>query len=239
MDSTTHTSLEGLFAERERLNQEITTRLSELRDGDVSRQKQAELDALNRRLPDTIGDFLRRLRMYGFVMVFHDGRLEGGPGGLSLDAALGDLVRTTFPEIAGYSETFRCNLLRELQNARILDASDGLDSLVEEKSGDARPMSEMLRRLQDLIAGAHTAPEQWHLCPEENETSICSANEHHAQPQFWRGLLKGHAFLCHDMHPDNAALAVAAVNALPELIKLAADGLRYRSRFSDAGWHFR
>lgn len=43
-------------------------------------------------LPDLMGSLVRRLRAHGIVLVYHDGLIEGGPGGMSADQALSAAV---------------------------------------------------------------------------------------------------------------------------------------------------
>ena len=125
------TSLEELFAERDQLNEHIAQRLAALRQPDIERQKQAELDVMQARLPAHITGLFRHLRLHSIAVVFHDGHLENCPVGRSIEDAVIDAVARVYPDDGGFSDQFRSDMVRALLDIRIFDASEGFDRFKE------------------------------------------------------------------------------------------------------------
>jgi hypothetical protein len=125
------TSLEELFAERDQLNEHIAKRLADLRQPEIERQKQAELDVMQACLPVHINGLFRHLRMHSIAVVFHDGHLENGPVGRSTEDAVVDAVAMVYPDVGGFSDKFRSEMVRALLDIRIFDASKGFDRFKE------------------------------------------------------------------------------------------------------------
>ena len=231
METSTETSLDELLAKRERLNQAIAARLDASRREDSEWAKKNEIKVVERSFPDNFATFHRLLRAYGFAVVFHDGTLEGGRSGIPLEEAIWQAVASAFSDRLGFSEGFRHALVQEALGVKIYDASAGFAQytpgpLCESDEG----IRGVIGTLCHLLEHADTKPGEWHHCQHENGHAICKMPEHEHQAESWRTIFKAHPFLCHDMPPRDAALAAAAVNALPELIDLARDGLQYRAR---------
>ncbi|MGF6440202.1 hypothetical protein [Paraburkholderia youngii] len=232
METSNESSLDEMFAQRERLNQAIAARLDAHRQQDHGWEKQNDAKALERYFPDNVGAFLRVSRLFGFAVVFHDGTLEAGhSSGRSVEDSVRALVEYAFPDRSGFSERFRAALAHEFLSTRIFDASAGFAQFSATAHCKAdEELVGVIENLCHLIEWADTKPGGWNQCRHENGHAICKVPEHEHKAESWRNLFGTHDFMCHDMHQRNVALAVAAVNALPQLIETARDGLKYRAR---------
>lgn len=103
-------TLEELVAARCAIDVRIEEQLKCLRDSDLANAHKARREAIERYLPPEIEILLRTLRKCGIALVFHDGKLEGGPTGASLE----ENVRQATAGYAkfGFSEQFRNTLVR-------------------------------------------------------------------------------------------------------------------------------
>ncbi|MBN3761173.1 hypothetical protein [Burkholderia sp. Ac-20365] len=127
MTSTCEIGIDQLLAERDRLNERITRRLADLQKPDIEWQKRNQLQVLQACLPDQVRDFFRHLRMHSLAVVFHDGHLENGPVGRSVDEAVREAVTTAFDAKHGFSDEFRADMVHALLDIGIVDASEGFD----------------------------------------------------------------------------------------------------------------
>jgi hypothetical protein len=125
------TSLEELLAERDQLNERIARRQAAVRRDEAERQTRIELEIMQTRLPDHIHGLFRHLRLHSIAVVFHDGHLENGPVGRSIEGAVNDAVARAYPAAGGFSDEFRSDMVRALLGIRIFDASKGFDMFKE------------------------------------------------------------------------------------------------------------
>ncbi|WP_137884764.1 hypothetical protein [Ralstonia sp. 3PA37C10] len=115
--STEDLTLEELVAARSAIDARIEQQLKCLRDSNSANAHKAEREALELHFPREIGSLLRVLRKCGIALVFHDGKLEGGPTGASLE----ENVRQAMDGFArvGFSVAFKEALARAvLTNVR-------------------------------------------------------------------------------------------------------------------------
>lgn len=115
--STEDLTLEELVAARSAIDARIEQQLKCLRDSNSANAHKAEREALELHFPREIGSLLRVLRKCGIALVFHDGKLEGGPTGASLE----ENVRQATDGFArvGFSDAFKEALARAvLTNVR-------------------------------------------------------------------------------------------------------------------------
>lgn len=98
-------TLEELVAARSAIDARIDQQLQCLRESDSKNAYKAEREAIEQHFPREIGSLLRVLRKCGIALVFHDGKLEGGPTGASLEAN----IRQATDGFArnGFSEAFK------------------------------------------------------------------------------------------------------------------------------------
>ncbi|MDC6177119.1 hypothetical protein [Ralstonia solanacearum] len=98
-------TLEELVAARSAIDARIEQQLKYLRDSDLANAHQAQREAIERRFPSEIENLLNVLRSCSIALVFHDGKLEGGPTGASLE----ENVRQAIASYArfGFSEQFK------------------------------------------------------------------------------------------------------------------------------------
>jgi hypothetical protein len=89
---------------------------------------------------------------------------------------------------------------------------------------------ELLDRLNLHIEMADHKPGQWFVCKIEG-CAVCGCAEHKKR-SLLGGLLSPHDFIGREFQRNDLRLAVEAVNALPELLALAQDGLKYRAQAS-------
>lgn len=75
----------------------------------------------NEALPEIVGTLARRMRMYSIGLVFHDGHIEGGPGGSSASEALERAISDQ-----EFSPECAFKMKRELLGS-LFDASKGFD----------------------------------------------------------------------------------------------------------------
>lgn len=232
MDTSTESSLDEMLAQRERLNQAIAARMDANRREDHEWTKKHEIKVFERSFPNNFAIFLSLLRAYGFAVVFHDGTLDGArSGGIPLEEAIRQAIASAFPDRLGFSEGFRRALAQEMFGMKIYDASAGFAQFPPAPQFRAdEELCGVIESLRHLVERADTKPGEWRHCQHENGHAICKMPEHEHKAESWRTFFKPHPFMCHDMHPGDAALAAAAVNALPDLIQLGRDGLQYRAR---------
>lgn len=83
---------------------------------------QAIQAAIETVLPDLMGGLVRSLRAHGIALVFHNGQIEGGPGGLSAGQALYEAVAGK--SVEGLSPECLDSIARQLM-VSLWDASAG------------------------------------------------------------------------------------------------------------------
>lgn len=107
---TEELTLEELVAARSAIDARIEQQLNRLRDSNSANAQKAKLEAIERHFPSEIENLLNVLRSCSIALVFHDGKLEGGPTGASLEEnvrqATGGYARF------GFSEQFKDALTR-------------------------------------------------------------------------------------------------------------------------------
>ncbi len=103
-------TLEELVAARSAIDARIEQQLNCLRDSNSANAHKARQDAIEQHLPSEIENLLNALRKCSIALVFHDGKLEGGPTGASLE----ENVRQATAGYArfGFSEQFKEALAR-------------------------------------------------------------------------------------------------------------------------------
>ena len=77
----------------------------------------------NEALPEIVGTLVKRMRMYSIGLVFHDGHIEGGPGGCTAAEALEKAIKDQ-----EFSPECAFKMKREL-TSNFWDASKGFDSV--------------------------------------------------------------------------------------------------------------
>ncbi|MBH9724823.1 hypothetical protein JAO10_31310 [Burkholderia contaminans] len=95
-------------------------------------------------------------------------------------------------------------------------------------------MVDLIERLQATIDAADHKPGDWHRCCEESGR-ICVLPEHQHKPEpksFMESVRRFgeiHNGIGREFSARDLMLVVEAINSLPELLSLAADGRNYRA----------